>query len=234
MRSRPGCLWFVFETALVVGIGVWILKKISISTGPEDTKALMIVMALLAVSIILALAIGLPLAKYGKRKEEMQNAVKTGMGSVDQMTGVQFERWCGSLLKCYGFRNIRYTATTGDHGVDIVAERDGERYAVQCKRFVGSVGNGAVQEVQAGKAMYDCDCGIVMTNSYFTPGAISLAEANDIELWDRDTLSDMHRRIWEENEKKKRKKRNRQVVVENERDEWDELFDVISITEDDY
>ena len=150
MRSRPGCLWFAFETALVVGILAWIAIKITAVLGPEDAQAMKELAVLFAVAATIGLSIGLPLAKYGKKKKEMQDAIKTGMGSADQMAGVQFERWCGSLLKCYGFRNIQYTATTGDHGVDIVAERDGERYAVQCKRFVGSVGNGAVQQVQAG------------------------------------------------------------------------------------
>ena len=72
--------------------------------------------------------------------------------------------------------------------MDIIAHKDGERYAVQCKRYSHALGNSPVQEVVAGRAIYRCDHAIVMTNNYFTDGALRAAAANDVELWDRDYL----------------------------------------------
>ena len=65
------------------------------------------------------------------------------------------------------------------------------RYAIQCKCYSSALGNTPVQEVCAGKSMYNCHVGVVMTNNYFTAGAKQLAEKNGILLWDRDKLQQM-------------------------------------------
>ena len=48
------------------------------------------------------------------------------------------------------------------------------RYAIQCKRYSSVLGNTPVQEVCAGKALYNCQIGVVMTNSRFTQAAKEL------------------------------------------------------------
>ena len=108
---------------------------------------------------------------------------------VDLMDGVSFESWCAELLRALGFIHVETTATSGDHGVDILAEKDGIRYAIQCKCYNRPLGNTPVQEVHAGKEMYHCHIGAVITNQYFTQGGVALAEKTGTLLWDRDWLS---------------------------------------------
>lgn len=107
---------------------------------------------------------------------------------ADQMEGHQFEFWCASLLKKSGFSNVEVTPGSGDQGVDIVAVKDGIHYAIQCKCYSSDLGNTPVQEVFAGKEMYGCQVGVVMTNRYFTAGAKQLAEKTRVLLWDRDYI----------------------------------------------
>lgn len=98
--------------------------------------------------------------KENTNKEKQPEKVITVEGiltNVDAMEGIQFEHYCGDLLKANGFSNIKYTEVTGDQGVDITAEKDNIKYAIQCKRYSSDVGNQAVQEVFAGKTMYGCD-----------------------------------------------------------------------------
>ena len=95
------------------------------------------------------------------------------------------------LLRKNGFINVSVTPGSGDQGVDVIAEKEGVRYAVQCKCYSSALGNTPVQEVCAGKSMYNCHVGVVMTNNYFTAGAKQLAEKNGILLWDRDKLQQM-------------------------------------------
>ena len=104
--------------------------------------------------------------------------------SRKNMTGRQFEEYCARYLRKYGFRRITVTRATGDQGADILARRHGRTYAIQCKLYQKPVGNSAVQEACAGKQYYDCDKGMVMTNSTFTKGARELADRTDIELWE--------------------------------------------------
>lgn len=118
------------------------------------------------------------------RKERMTIA------QLDSLDGIEFENACAGLLLDHGFSNIELTKATGDFGVDILAERGGLLYGIQCKRYSSKLGSKPVQEIGTGVQYYGCDVGAVMTNSYLTAHAAELAEAADIEIWDRDTLTE--------------------------------------------
>ena len=109
--------------------------------------------------------------------------------NVDTMSGQEFERYCANLLIAYGFQNIVVTKGSGDQGVDIIGNYGKQKYAIQCKRHSHKLGNSPVQEVAAGKNYYKCDKSLVITNNYFTDSARQLAKANDVILWDRNSLS---------------------------------------------
>lgn len=109
--------------------------------------------------------------------------------SVDLMEGSDFETWCAKALIRQGFLMVTQTGKSGDHGVDITAMKDGIKYAIQCKRYSHPLGNTPVQEVYAGKNMYDCQIGVVMTNQTFTDGAIQLAAKTGVLLWDRNRIT---------------------------------------------
>lgn len=113
------------------------------------------------------------------------------MYAIDQMEGHVFEGWCADLLKKSGFTDVEVTKGSGDQGVDVIAVKDGIRYAIQCKCYSSDLGNKPVQEVHAGKVMYKCQVGVVMTNRHFTAGAKELADATGVLLWDRDKLEEM-------------------------------------------
>lgn len=110
---------------------------------------------------------------------------------VQTMDGLEFESWCANLLRGNGFIAVDVTKGSGDQGVDIIAEKDDIRYAIQCKRYASNLGNTPVQEVCAGKFLYKCHVGVVMTNSYFTDPAKELAQATGVILWDGDKLAKM-------------------------------------------
>lgn len=100
------------------------------------------------------------------------------------MNGYQYEEKCAELLRGRGFINVDVTPGSGDQGVDIIAEKDGIKWAVQCKYYEGTVGNKAVQEVFAGACFYDCDKALIITNSKLTNPAQILADKLKVEVWD--------------------------------------------------
>ena len=110
---------------------------------------------------------------------------------VDDMEGLEFENWCALLLRQNGFQNVTVTKGSYDQGVDIHAQKDEIKYAIQCKCYSSALGNTPIQEVFTGKTIYRCHVGVVMTNSYFTENAKKAAEATGILLWDRDRLEKM-------------------------------------------
>jgi HJR/Mrr/RecB family endonuclease len=110
------------------------------------------------------------------------------IADVDNMSGAQFEHYIDELLKGQGFRTT-LTPTRNDYGVDIVAELDGIKYAIQCKRYGENISRDAVSDAVAGKHYYDCSQAMVVTNRYFRKGAIELANAAQCVLIDRDVLA---------------------------------------------
>lgn len=110
-----------------------------------------------------------------------------------RLTGEEFEAYMARVLADNGFRRVTVTRASGDQGVDILAVRNGRTYAIQCKNYVGAVGNAAVQEAYAGAEYYGCDIAAVVCPGEFTRAARELAESVGVELWDGQRLSHMMR-----------------------------------------
>lgn len=113
------------------------------------------------------------------------------MSRIDKMDGHDFEHFTAELLKKLGYEGVKVTPSSGDQGVDVIAVKDGKKYAIQCKRYGQKLGNKPVQEVYAGKTIYGCSVAVVLTNNYFTEGGKEAARALGVELWDRDKLERM-------------------------------------------
>lgn len=111
----------------------------------------------------------------------------------DLMDGWEFEEYVAELLVRNGYHNVEVTRGSGDQGVDILAEKDGVTYALQCKHYTSKISNKAVQEAYAGARFYGCDVPVVLTNSYFYPSALELGEEIGVELWDREILKGLIR-----------------------------------------
>ena len=106
----------------------------------------------------------------------------------DDMEGAEFESYCAELLEAKGFENVETTPASHDYGIDIIADRDGISYAIQCKCYSDNIGIRAIQEAYAGKDYYDSMVAVVMTNQYFTKSAVEFAKKLNVILWDGDQV----------------------------------------------
>lgn len=113
------------------------------------------------------------------------------MSDIDAMEGHEFEHFIAALLRQLGYQKVEVTRGSGDQGVDVLAEKDDIRYAVQCKCYTTDLGNTPIQEVNTGKMIYQCHVGVVVTNRYFTQSAREAAKATGVLLWDRAKLEKM-------------------------------------------
>ncbi len=109
----------------------------------------------------------------------------------DTLEGHEFEFYCAELLRKKGFIEVEVTKGSGDYGADILAEKDGVTYAIQCKCYTAPIGVKAIQEAYAGRDYYDRMVGAVLTNQYFTTPAVEAAKKLKILLWDRGYLESM-------------------------------------------
>lgn len=101
--------------------------------------------------------------------------------------GIAYERHCADLLGRAGWR-AHTTSASGDQGADVVAERAGIRFVLQCKRYGKPVGNAAVQEISAAARYWSADMAAVVSNAGFTPAARKLAAATGVQLLHHDDL----------------------------------------------
>ena len=115
--------------------------------------------------------------------------LKPNIDDIDIMTGKEFESFICLLYRKMGY-NAYVTKTSGDQGLDVIAEKNGKRIGIQAKCYASAVGNSAIQEAVAGKNYYGCDRVVVVTNSLFTKSAVDLANANNVVLWNRDILKE--------------------------------------------
>lgn len=106
---------------------------------------------------------------------------------IDSMNGLEFEHYAAKLMQNEGYSS-KVTVASNDMGVDIIASKDLNKYSVQVKRQKSKVSRRAVSDAVAGMNLYGCNRSMVVTNNYFTPGAIKLAKINSCILIDRDRL----------------------------------------------
>ncbi|MCI9191081.1 MAG: restriction endonuclease [Lachnospiraceae bacterium] len=145
-----------------------------------DTNQMIIIVSLAVAAMLFSAVLYLRQRARRSRPEE-----------YDLMEGHEFEYYCAELLRKCGFQEVQVTRGSGDYGIDILAEKDGVTYAIQCKCYNGPVGVKAVQEAYAGRDYYDRMVGAVLTNQYFTQPALDAAGKLKILLWDRGYLEDM-------------------------------------------
>ncbi|MER2190866.1 MAG: restriction endonuclease [Solibacillus sp.] len=125
--------------------------------------------------------------KWWMKSRKAKKIRQSDIYKVDQMTGEDFEHFLGELFKKRGYK-VSYTATSGDYGADLVLKDGRDVIVVQAKRYSGSVGVKAVQEIIGAVRMYKANEAWVVTNSHFTRQAEKLAEINDVYLIDREEL----------------------------------------------
>ncbi len=109
---------------------------------------------------------------------------------LDELNGVEFEYFLEGLFRSQGY-TVELTPSTGDYGADLILSKDGQRIAVQAKRYRGSVGVAAVQEALSGLAYYQCHTAWVVTTGTFTQNALELAQKSGVKMIARSDLGNL-------------------------------------------
>ena len=86
------------------------------------------------------------------------------------------------VLQAFAGAEIQTTPRSGDHGADLLIRLGSVVVALQAKRYIGVVGNAAVQEIFAAKQFYDADFAMVVTTSRYTQPAQVLAAKLEVTL----------------------------------------------------
>jgi len=146
--------------------------------------------AMTLITLGLWVSVGLILvSRRNQRRREIEQA-KT----INQMQALVPERF--EELVADMFRKEGYAATLtpqqADHGIDIVLRvPNGEKEIVQCKRYIGQVGEPVVRDFYGALLHENAVRGYIVTTGSFTPQAVTWARGKPIELIEGQQLSRM-------------------------------------------
>lgn len=162
--------------ALIIGAPIFFANWIHDKTGiPQPVTY-----------IVLGVVVVTGLYLYFAEQNQKFRAIQ--IANIDSMTGIEFERYLRQLLTSQGY-SVTMTPGSGDLGVDLVAARGSDRIAIQVKRYNTKISRRAISDAVAGMNHYRCNRAMVITNSTFTPGALTLARSTGCTLIDRNTLA---------------------------------------------
>jgi restriction system protein len=131
------------------------------------------------------------IALFGYRIYLYFKLSKSGISEIDKLSGEEFEERLKILFFHLGYQVERTSMgkVKPDYGADLVIEKDGVRTAVQAKRYGQElVGENAVREAFSAKNYYHCTESMVVTTSFFSKIAKTLAKSDNVKLWDRNEL----------------------------------------------
>lgn len=108
--------------------------------------------------------------------------------ALDGMSWQQFERLVGEGFRLQGY-GVLETGGGADGGIDLVLDKHGEKYLVQCKQWRAfRVGVEVVRELYGVMAAKRAAGGFVVTSGRFTDEARKFAEGRNVQLIDGNRL----------------------------------------------
>lgn len=112
------------------------------------------------------------------------------------LTPKEFEEYVAELLALLGFEKIRVTPYSDDLGVDIVATKGKNKFAIQCKQWNNPVGRDIAQQLYAAMITdYSCDRGMLISSGEIAQAAIAWGKENNIECFTIEKLLEKLHRV---------------------------------------
>lgn len=115
------------------------------------------------------------------------------LDELKRMNPFKFEKYVADLYKSMGY-SVQQTKRTGDGGKDIIVQKNGQTYYIECKRYAKPISSSKMRDFVGACALGGKNVkGIYVTTSRFTSDAKSAARRKGIELIDGEKLTRMIR-----------------------------------------
>jgi hypothetical protein len=124
-----------------------------------------------------------------EKQNEPEHFCNASVYSVECLSEREFGHFMKWLLEKIDYK-VHPEKYAPESGVDFVATKDGEKIAIQARRFpkTSLASNSIVSKSEQTKQNYGCDKSLVIATTHFSQQAIVDAEKLGVELWDVDTL----------------------------------------------
>ncbi len=106
------------------------------------------------------------------------------LGQLQALTPDEFEEWVAARWRERGY-SVRVAGGWGDHGADLIAEREGERVIVQCKKYrAWKVGEPALRDLYGSMLDFGAQRACIVSTGPVSAAARAWARGKPIEIWD--------------------------------------------------
>jgi restriction system protein len=126
-----------------------------------------------------------------KKRERLLDGVKDAgdINALGAMNWLEFEQMIGEWFRRQGYAITEVGGAGPDGGIDLVLNKNGEKFLVQCKQWRSmKVGVGVVRELYGVMAAERVAGGYVVTSGTFTEDAKKFAQGRNVELLDGAAL----------------------------------------------
>ncbi len=128
-----------------------------------------------------------PVSQSESPRQWTAETIFTALGEIDWF---QFERFCAALLRTEGYEVVRKGGARPDGGVDLIAEKGGERSLVQCKHWrTWTVKENVIREMLGSMTHFQVSSGAIYTLSGWTRPAADFALQHSIALVDGNEMA---------------------------------------------
>lgn len=111
------------------------------------------------------------------------------------MTEFEYQDACVEYLKKHDFVRVELTPRYVDENVDIIAEKDGERYAIKCFCNSDDINRSSLSNLLTAKKYYRCKIACICCQTSINERIRRIAEDKTIEIKSRFRLNKSGERI---------------------------------------
>ena len=176
-------LWYILPRISVI----YVIFLVAFWFGDKSLfwKALLWGLAFSAVFIITTLLI----KRFKTHKQSQWRTERELLSWLRELKPLEFERYIAELFTKLGYKT-RVIGGSYDKGIDVIAEKNGIKHYIQCKKYITStVGPGELRDFYGAIADHLAQAkGYFITTNKFTLEAERFAEDKPIELIDGDKL----------------------------------------------
>lgn len=118
------------------------------------------------------------------RSVRAHNATDKTIEQIQSLTPDQFEEWVAARFRDLGHA-VKVAGASGDHGIDLVAEKSGEIAIIQCKNYrSSSVGEPVLRDLFGAMHDFGATRAYLVTSGRLTRAAADWTKGKPIEVWD--------------------------------------------------
>lgn len=118
-----------------------------------------------------------------------QSSIGKSLAEIQNMKPDVFEDWVAARFRGLGY-SVKVAGSQGDHGADLVVEKDGQTSIVQCKNYrAWSVGEPILRDLYGAMHDFGAEKAFLVTTGRMTQAARNWAQGKPIEIWDGDEVA---------------------------------------------